>query len=73
MLSATAGDGGHDRNDLTTCHRGVKTLQVTHVIVGDEDVHELVQVALLVEQLRRKSRVRSVEFLQNVPKRCPLD
>jgi len=65
----TAGNRRHDRDDLAATHRRIEPLQVSHVIVGHKDVHELVQVAVCVQQLGGESRVRGVECRQHVAQR----
>jgi hypothetical protein len=39
----------------------VEPIEVTHVVIGHEDVDELVQVAVLIEETIGKARVRGIQ------------
>ena len=47
---SAAGDGRDDGDGLAVGHRGVEALEEPHVVVGDEDVDEPTQAALIVEE-----------------------
>ena len=49
-LRSAAGDGGDDADRLAVGDLGVEAVEVAHVVVVDEHVDELAQVAVLVEQ-----------------------
>src|SRR6056297_372277 len=70
---SAAGDGGNDRHGETVVDLGVEAVEVTDVVVVDEHVHELAQVAVLVDQPVTQPGVRSLECRHDVGQRARLD
>ena len=65
-LLKAASNRRNNRDGVAILDRSVKALEVTHVVVGDENVHELVQFARAIKQTLAKAVVSGVERLQNL-------
>ncbi len=72
-LASAAGDGGDDRHRLAVRHRRLETLEETHVVVGDEQVHETAQVAVVVEDARPEAGMRGLEVVEDLRQRGAFD
>src|SRR5690606_16340695 len=65
--------GGDDRDGLAGGDLGVEAVEEPHVVVGDEDVHEAAQRALLVEEPLAEAGVGGLEVLDDLGERLALD
>jgi hypothetical protein len=70
---SAAGDGGDDAHGLARGHRSVETLQVAHVVVGHEQIHEATQCTLIVEQAIVEAGMGRIQIGQHLTKRGALD
>src|SRR5712692_2840961 len=63
LWMAAARDGGHDRDLVAGLQPGVQPLAQPHVLVVQEDVHELPYLALVVEQPLLEARMLPLQLL----------
>ena len=66
---SAAGDRRNNRHGLASRHSRVEPVQITHVVVRNKHVYELVQVARVVKQTIGEPGVGHIEVLQHLGKR----
>lgn len=72
-LASAAGDGGDDGDGDAVGDLRLETVEVPHVVVVDEHVHELVESAVVVEQAVGETGVLRIEPGDHVGERARLD
>jgi hypothetical protein len=71
--ASASGNGRNDAHGFARGHRSLKTLQVTHIVVSDKQVHEAAQATIVIKQTIFESGVRSLKIGQHFAKGCALN
>src|SRR5690242_13165403 len=69
---SAAGDGGKDRDLVAVGDRRVEELEVSDVVVVAVDVHELVEPAVVSDQVLGQPRITSDELVEHLTDRRAL-
>jgi hypothetical protein len=71
--ASAASDSRNDAHGFARGHQSLKTLQVTHIVVGNKQVHESTQATIVIKQTIFESGVSSLKIGQYFAKRCALN